>query len=80
MVALYKSNIWDSFRELMNGIVTVAELLKVSFCQNILIFDNGKDYFIYDVGTMLGQRGEVLKSLHSVWRHRNMSRKLCLFL
>lgn len=56
MVALYKGYIWDSFRELMNGIVTVAELLKVSFCQNTLIFDNGKDYFIYDVGAMLGHR------------------------
>jgi hypothetical protein len=56
MITLYKGYIGDSFREFMNGIMAITELLKVSFCQNFLVFYNCENYFIYDVRTMLRHR------------------------
>jgi hypothetical protein len=61
MVALYKGDIWDGFREFMNCIMAITELLKFCFCENFFVFDNSENDFIYYVGTMLGQKGRGIK-------------------
>ena len=37
----------------MDGVMTITELLKISFCQNFLVFYDRENDFIDDVGGML---------------------------
>ena len=59
VIALDKGDIGNRFREFMDGIMTITEFLKIGLRQNFLVFYNGQNNFVDDVGGMLEQEKKI---------------------